>query len=71
MRRRKRDEELIAVILSDCETLTRRIERFGTTENSFVTDRSEDGELAYDAIMSPVFRIAEGALQAVSSMTLL
>ena len=54
MRRRKRDEELIAVILTDCETLTRRIERFGTTEYSFVTDRSEDGELAYDAIMSPI-----------------
>lgn len=32
------------------------------TENSFINDHSEDGELAYDAIMSPVYRIAEDAL---------
>lgn len=58
MKRRKRDEELIGVILSDCETLARRIDYFDDTENSFVSDRSEEGELAYDAIMSPVYRIA-------------
>jgi uncharacterized protein with HEPN domain len=62
MKRRKRDEELIGVILSDCETLARRIDYFDATENSFVSDRSEEGELAYDAIMSPVYRIAEDAL---------
>lgn len=53
MKRRKQDEELIGVILSDCETLARRIDYFDATENSFVSDRSEEGELAYDAIMSP------------------
>ena len=62
MKRRKRDEELIGVILSDCETPARRIDYFDATENSFVSDRSEEGELAYDAIMSPVYRIAEDAL---------
>lgn len=62
MKRRKRDAELIDVILSDCETLTIRIDHFGSTEGSFVCDRSEEGELAYDAIMSPVYRIAEDAL---------
>lgn len=48
--------------MSDCETLTKRIDHFGSTESSFVCDRSEEGELAYDAIMSPVYRIAEDAL---------
>lgn len=62
MKRRKRDAELIDVILSDCETLTKRINYFGSSESSFVYDRSEEGELAYDAIMSPVYRIAEDAL---------
>ena len=62
MKRRKRDEELIDVILSDCATLARRIDRFEATEYSFVFDRSDEGELAYDAIMSPVYRIAEDAL---------
>lgn len=55
MKRRKRDVELIDTILSDCETLTIRIDHFGSTESSFVCDRSEEGELAYDAIMSPVY----------------
>lgn len=40
MKRRKRDEELIGVILSDCETLARRIDYFDATENSFVSDRA-------------------------------
>ena len=47
MKRHKRDAELINVILSDCETLTKRIDHFGSTESSFVCDRSEEGELAY------------------------
>lgn len=62
MKRRKRDEDSIEVILSDCETLAKRIDYFDATENSFVSDRSEEGELAYGAIMSPVYRIAEDAL---------
>ncbi len=33
MKRRKRDAELIDFILSDCETLTKRIEHFGSTES--------------------------------------
>ena len=55
-----RDLGLISAILADHSTLLKRIERFGVTEKSFVEDRSDDGELAYDAVMSPVYRIAEG-----------
>lgn len=62
MQRRERDFELISVILDDCETLRKRLARFSATERSFVEDRSDEGELAYDAIMSPVYRIAEDAL---------
>lgn len=62
MKRRERDLELIAVILDDCETLRKRLARFSATERSFIEDRSDEGELAYDAIMSPVYRIAEDAL---------
>lgn len=57
-----RDLGLISAILTDYSTLLKRIERFGMTEKSFVEDRSDDGELAYDAVMSPVYRIAEDAL---------
>lgn len=63
MQRRERDFELISVILDDCETLRKRLARFSATERSFVEDRSDEGELAYDAIMSPVYRIAEDALR--------
>lgn len=62
MKRHDRDIELIAVILEDCATLERRVQRFDATEESFVSDRSDEGELAYDAIMSPVYRIAEDTL---------
>ena len=62
MKPHSRDRELIAVILDDCALLRRRVAYFSTTEDSFVNDRSEEGKLAYDAIMSPVYRIAEDAL---------
>lgn len=62
MKRHERDLELISVILDDCETLRKQLERFSSTEESFIKDRSDEGELAYDAIMSPVYRIAEDAL---------
>lgn len=58
----ERDLDRIEVILADCATLEKRLERFRMTEDSFVNDRSDDGELAYDAVMSPVYRIAEDAL---------
>lgn len=37
MKRRKRDAELIDVILSDCETLTKRINYFGSSESPLFT----------------------------------
>lgn len=62
MKQLERDLELIQVILGDCETMRKRVSRFDLTEEKFINDRSEDGELAYDAVMSPVYRIAEDAL---------
>lgn len=62
MESHERDRDLIEVILEDFETLEKRLDRFEVTEFSFVNDRSDEGELAYDAVMSPVYRIAEDAL---------
>lgn len=62
MKQLDRDLDLTSVILADYKTMLSRIARFGMTEESFVGDHSEDGELAYDAVMSPVYRIAEDAL---------
>lgn len=61
MKQPERDLDLIDVILQDARTLETRIQRFSLSENSFIEDHSEDGELAYDAVMSPVYRIAEDA----------
>lgn len=62
MKRHERDLDLIAAILKDCEIVRARVSRFDLDESKFVSDRTEDGELAYDAVMSPVYRIAEDAL---------
>lgn len=62
MKQHERDLDLISVILKDCEVMRSRVARFGLDEASFVNDRTEEGELAYDAVMSPVYRIAEDAL---------
>ncbi|MEY8314336.1 HepT-like ribonuclease domain-containing protein [Adlercreutzia muris] len=62
MRQLERDLDLISVILADAEVLANRITRFSLDQEKFVEDRSEDGELAYDAVMSPVYRIAEDAV---------
>ncbi|MCI8468942.1 MAG: DUF86 domain-containing protein [Eggerthellaceae bacterium] len=58
----ERDLDLISVIEADAQTLRSRIDRFQLDEERFVYDRSEEGELAFDAVMSPVYRIAEDAL---------
>lgn len=62
MRRHERDHELIGCILEDAATLARRLEILGVDRERFCHDRSEEGEIAYDAVMSPVYRIAEDAL---------
>lgn len=69
MRQLERDLDLISVILEDTRTLTNRIERFSLNQAKFVGDRSEDGELAYDAVMSPVYRIAEDAAHLSEEVT--
>lgn len=63
MQQHERDLDLISIILEDCRVLESRIVYFDATEDSFVNDRSEKGEIAYDAIMSPVYRIAEDVLR--------
>lgn len=68
MKQRERDFDLISVILEDCETLRNRIARFSLNQDKFVNNRTEDGELAYDAAMSPVYRIAEDALHLSESV---
>ena len=62
MQQLERDLDLISVILDDAKTLAARIQRFSLDGEKFVNDRSDDGELAYDAVMSPVYRIAEDAI---------
>ncbi|MEC4183953.1 HepT-like ribonuclease domain-containing protein [Adlercreutzia sp. R21] len=62
MQQLERDLDLISVILDDARTLAARIQRFSLDGGKFVNDRSDDGELAYDAVMSPVYRIAEDAI---------
>ncbi|WP_251230572.1 HepT-like ribonuclease domain-containing protein [Adlercreutzia aquisgranensis] len=62
MQQLERDLDLIEVILRDASVLSARVERFGLDKEKFVCDRSEGGELAYDAVMSPLYRIAEDAL---------
>ena len=62
MKQLERDLDLIDVILADVAVLSARVERFGLDKEKFVCDRSDEGELAYDAVMSPLYRIAEDAL---------
>lgn len=57
-----RDLDLIEVIMHDCAVLKERIDYFKMNEERFVSDHSKEGEIAYDAIMSPVYRIAEDSL---------
>ncbi len=62
MKQSDRDLELIDVILEDAQVLANRLRRFSLNQEQFVHDRSEDGELTYDAIMAPVYHIAEDTL---------
>lgn len=62
MKPTERDADIINRILDDANTIERRIEHFSTTRNSSCNDRSFEGELAYDAIMNPVYRVAEDAI---------
>lgn len=58
----ERDRDLTEVILADAQVLESRLAHFDMTRERFIDDHSEEGEIAYDAIMSPVFRISEDAL---------
>lgn len=57
-----RDADIIDRILEDADVLQQRIKYFSLTEEAFCNDRSFEGELAYDAVMNPVYRIAEDAI---------
>ena len=63
MQQTDRDRRLIAVILKDIETLQQRIERYGASEDPFKNDFTFEGEVAFDLVMTPVYRIAEDALR--------
>lgn len=69
MKQLERDLDLISVILADADVLAFRVERFSMDAQKFVNDRSDEGELAYDAIMSPVYRISEDAAHLSSAVT--
>lgn len=62
MKRHERDLDLIDVILADCGVLSYRLWHFEMDADAFISNRSDEGEIAYDAVMSPVYRIAEDAL---------
>lgn len=57
-----RDAYLVARIIETAKTVEKRIAHFSMTEQDFCEDRSFEGELAYDAVMNPVYRIAEDAV---------
>lgn len=61
MERSARDRSLIERIIEDCETVEKRIGHFSLTKDSFCNDHTFEGEIAYDAIMNPVYRIVEDA----------
>lgn len=58
----ERDAELIGYILEDIDTLQKRVKHFKVTEESFCIDRTFEGELAFDAVMNPLYRIAEDTI---------
>ncbi len=58
----ERDLDLIEVITHDCSVLDSRLDYFQMDREHFINDHSPEGEIAYDAIMSPVYRIAEDSL---------
>lgn len=54
-----RDLMLIERIQEDIQTVKDRVTYFGATAESFGAKRTFEGEIAYDAIMNPVYRIVE------------
>lgn len=46
MQPHERDLDIISLIVADAATLAMRIEHFSMTEDTFVNDRTEDGEIA-------------------------
>lgn len=62
MKQADRDKALARRICNDARTLELRMAHFSMTKERFCNDRSFEGELAYDAIMNPVYRIAEDAI---------
>lgn len=57
----ERDTMLAERMLEDINVVEKRIAHFSMTEESFCGDQSFEGEIAYDAVMNPVYRIVEDA----------
>lgn len=57
----ERNRMLAERIIEDIEVVNRQMDHFALTEEMFCNDHSFAGELAYDALMNPVYRIVEDA----------
>ncbi|WP_139651205.1 HepT-like ribonuclease domain-containing protein [Raoultibacter phocaeensis] len=62
MKPHEKDAAIIERILEDIETLQKRVDHFGLTKERFCNDLSFEGEIAYDAVMNPLYRIVEDAV---------
>ena len=62
MKQSERDAETIARMLEDYDVVLQRVAYFSLTRERFCNDHSFEGELAYDAVMNPVYRIVEDAI---------
>lgn len=56
-------------IVEDIDIVQRRIEYFSMTKDSFCLGHSFEDEIAYDAIMNPVYRIVEDACHLSDELT--
>lgn len=65
----ERDRDIIERILEDHATILWRMERFDLDKDAFCNDRTQEGELAFDSIMNPLYRIVEDAIHLSDAVT--
>ncbi|MEG0322785.1 MAG: HepT-like ribonuclease domain-containing protein [Raoultibacter sp.] len=59
MQPHERDAILAERILEDVALVRKRVAHFSLTKEKFCEDNSFEGEIAYDAVMNPLYRIVE------------
>ena len=69
MKQAERDKQTINRILEDINILQERIKHFDLNSESFAEDRSFEGEIAFDAIMNPLYRIVEDTVHLPEDVT--